>query len=117
MEFLADENVYTAVVDLLRQRGFTVEHVLRSAPTSPDEDVLARSVERVLITSDRDFGALVYGRGVRPSPRGVLYLRVGTASPSDVAERVASVVENPLVELDGWFTVLAMGSIRQRPLP
>ena len=117
MRVLADENVYVAVVDALRGRGHDVEHVLRTTPSVDDENVLVRASGRVLLTSDRDFGALVYGRGLRPVPLGVLYLRTGTARPAAVATRIVSVVERAAIQVEGHFTVVSMDAVRQRPLP
>jgi len=67
------------------------------APGSDDADILAtaRRLDAILVTYDRDFGELVFARGA-PPPRNILYSRLGRAEPEFVAERIISLLENPL---------------------
>ena len=62
MKFLADESIDFPVIHLLRQHGFDVRSVSEEFPSKEDEFVLeaANMDDRVLITSDKDFGELVY---------------------------------------------------------
>ena len=71
---------------------------------------------RLLITEDRDFGTLVYAQAQSP-PVGVLYVRLGTATPDAVASALLDTVSNPGLTLAGYFTVVEPGRVRQRPLP
>src|SRR5690349_2831279 len=100
MRFLADENVSTVSVDLLRRANFDVESVAVLAPGSSDVQVLAlaRSTDRVLVTQDRDFGELIYYRGVTP-PDAVIYIRRGPADLAAVAQAVISLVHSAELEL------------------
>ncbi len=62
MKFLADESIDFPIIHLLRQHGFDIRSVSEEFPSKDDEFVLetANTDDRVLITSDKDFGELVY---------------------------------------------------------
>lgn len=73
MKFLLDQDVYVITVRFLAALG---HDVIRAAEvglsTASDEDILreAQSRGRLLVTRDRDFGNLVFVRGLGP---GVLF--------------------------------------------
>lgn len=64
MRLLANENIPSVVVIALRAVGHDVAWVRVDAPGSSDADVLARAVRelRILLTFDKDFGALAMRR-------------------------------------------------------
>jgi len=89
---LADENIHPAVVKALREQGRDVVHVLGiGMQGAPDAAVLrqAHKSGRVVLTHDRDFGALAI-RNQQPFT-GVLYVRPGTISPADVLEALDAI--------------------------
>jgi predicted nuclease of predicted toxin-antitoxin system len=73
MKFLADENFPRPAVRALRQDGLEVAWATEVSPGSMDEDVLARctSDRLTLLTLDKDFGELVFHRGL-PAECGVI---------------------------------------------
>lgn len=76
MKFLTDQDVYAATVRLLRGLEHDVATIAeRGLSRASDSDLLrvARSEGRILITRDRDFGHLVFVRGLGT---GVIYLRL-----------------------------------------
>ena len=78
MKFLADENIALAVVSFLRKQGHDVASITEISPGSSDASVLLKAEEeqRILVTSDTDFGELVY-RGYRndhTNPKEVISL-------------------------------------------
>jgi predicted nuclease of predicted toxin-antitoxin system len=77
MRFLANENFPLAAVDALRGASHNTAWVREEAPGSSDKAVLAWAVRdgRVLLTFDKDFGALVFRGGARSS-RGVVLFRL-----------------------------------------
>lgn len=85
---------------------------------SADPDVMERAgeTERILVTEDRDFGALVYAHR-HPAPPGVVYLRLGDARSAEVAEALLTVVRSDLILAGQFTTVSTNGRVRQRPLP
>src|SRR5262245_2342752 len=75
MKFLADQDVYSATVTVLRRLGHDVETAAdRGLSAASDETLLqvAHADGRIFVTRDRDFGALVFAR---QTAGGVIYLR------------------------------------------
>lgn len=62
MKFLVDESVDFPVIHLLRQQGFDIRSVSEEFSFKDDEFVLeaVNLDSRILITSNKDFGELVY---------------------------------------------------------
>lgn len=117
MKFLADENFPRQAVRALREQGFDLGSVAEEAAGLIDEDVLARSVEnrRTLLTLDKDFGELVFHRGL-PADCGVILFRIDAESPAQFVELVLSVLQSKR-DWIGFFTVVSGDRIRMRPLP
>jgi predicted nuclease of predicted toxin-antitoxin system len=65
MTIVADENIEKPIIESLREHGFTVISIQELSPGVQDSVVLDSSKEddRILLTSDKDFGELVYKRG------------------------------------------------------
>ena len=74
---------------------------------------LASAQGRVIVTFDRDYGDLVFGRRL-PPPAGVLYLRFVPESPKELAAYVIELKASG-VRLEGRFTTASRKGIRQRP--
>ena len=116
MKLLADENVPLKTVGALRRSGEDVVAVAEVSPGAADEDVLelARRQGRVIVTFDRDYGHLVFGRHLAP-PAGVLYLRSLPESAEELATYVMELKANG-VQFEGRFTTVSRSGIRQRPM-
>jgi predicted nuclease of predicted toxin-antitoxin system len=73
VRLLADENIPLAAVRALRAAGHDVAAIAEDESGLPDRAVLERAVseQRILLTSDRDFGALIY-RSRFPAPPGLI---------------------------------------------
>jgi len=80
--FLADENFPGDAVRGMRDRGLDVAWVCEDQSGAADDKVLSRSQaeQRVLLTFDKDFGELVFRRGVHCSA-GVVLFRIKLPSP------------------------------------
>jgi predicted nuclease of predicted toxin-antitoxin system len=79
-----------------------------------DADVLraAREQSRILVTRDRDFGALVFLQGQGP---GVIYLRILPSTFNAVHQELARLLMlHAEEELQNSFVVVAPGSHRMR---
>ncbi len=116
-KLLANENFPLPAVRLLRAAGLDVETVLDIMPSASDEEVLAyaRRVQRWIVTFDRDYGDLVFRRGMPPPP-AIIYLRQEAYSPEKPAELVQAVLAMPDKVL-GCFVVLTTGNARYRRFP
>jgi predicted nuclease of predicted toxin-antitoxin system len=114
LNFVADEGVERQIIDAIRAAGHQVEAIAAVAPGSSDADVLDRAVEsdRILLTLDKDFGALVYER--RAAHAGVVLIRL-SARPSEKARRVVEVLREHEAELPFSFSVIGDKGVRIRP--
>jgi predicted nuclease of predicted toxin-antitoxin system len=117
MRLLADESVDGPVVARLRADGHEVAWVAEDAAGAADEAVLARAYGEgiVLVTSDKDFGELVY-RQRRPHA-GVILLRLSGLDEAGKCELVSRAVGERGVDLAGAFSVLEGDSLRIRREP
>jgi predicted nuclease of predicted toxin-antitoxin system len=116
VNFLADENIDTQVVERLRQEGHQVLYVAEMEPGITDDVVLAIANQEsaLLLTSDKDFGELVFR--LRQLTSGVVLLRLGGLSPIQRADIVAQVVAQHAEELPEAFTVITEKAVRIRRL-
>ena len=94
-KLLANENFPLPAVRLLRAGGVDIETVLDVMPAASDEEVLAyaRCERRWIVTFDRDYGDLVFRKGMPPP--AVVYLRQEAYSPEKPAELVQAILAMP----------------------
>lgn len=117
MRLLADENFGPTVVRSLREAGHDVVSALESMSGAPDEVVLARAVgdDRILVTFDKDFGELAFGRGV-PARCGIILFRFTPAGRDADARRVCDTLASG-EDWTGAFWTVGDHRIRRAPLP
>lgn len=117
MRVLANENFPGEAVEALRARGHDVAWVRTDAPGSKDEHVLARvqAEDRIIITFDKDFGALAF-RARLPASSGIILFRLTARSPERVALLAALALAQEL-DWQGHFAVVEDDRIRIAPLP
>ena len=114
MNFLADENVDSEIVDRLRKDGHQVWYVAEMDPGISDEAVLelANKGDALILTADKDFGELIYRQ--RRISQGVILIRLsGLAAESKAATISVAISKHPS-ELPHAFTVVFSGAIRIR---
>jgi predicted nuclease of predicted toxin-antitoxin system len=114
MNFLVDEGVDRQIVDKLRQDGHSVLYIAEMAPGIGDDEVLEMANEQgaLLLTSDKDFGELVYRQGRLTS--GVILIRLAGLSPIRKAEIVGSAIGQHSEELSSAFAVVTPATVRIR---
>jgi predicted nuclease of predicted toxin-antitoxin system len=83
----------------------------------PDVDVLRMAANdgRVVVTSDKDFGELIFVYHI-PCP-GVVLIRVALADETSRVRHVRSVWPTILSRLPGFFVTITTSGVRARPLP
>ena len=115
MKLLADEGVDAAIVARLRSDGHDVVYVAELSPGITDETVLelANADERILMTTDKDFGELVFR--LRRVAFGILLVRLPGLPSTGKADAVAQVIGEHGAEMPEAFTVLSAGLVRIRP--
>lgn len=120
MRFLLDEGVSPLVRDPLVAAGHDVEHVRDVGLTSaPDPVVLAATVDdnRVLVTLDTDFGALIAHAGSR-LPSVVLFRGAVNRRPSGQAALLVANLHQFAEDLEsGAIVVIGDDRVRVRRLP
>lgn len=114
---LTNENFPAPALRRLRELGFDVVAVSEVMPGADDEAVLsfARESGRWLVTFDRDYGELVFLRGL-PTPPAVIYIRQEAVPPAVPADWLAAFLDTPDAEA-GYFVTLGGTTIRRRSLP
>jgi predicted nuclease of predicted toxin-antitoxin system len=114
MKFLADENFPRPALEALRMAGWDVFSIAESCPGIADDEVIAvcAGQERVLLTFDKDFGELVFQRGLSAAS-GVVLFRITPETPEDAAALALALVESQ-PDLDGTFCVVTSDRIRVR---
>jgi predicted nuclease of predicted toxin-antitoxin system len=118
---LADENIHPDVVAFLRASGCDVLYVRESLIGSSDDLLMRLAFEqnRVVVTHDKDFGALAIAR--REPMTGVIFLRPGHIDPKFTRETM-EVLFHAKLEVEPPFMLVAKRqqdaiSIRLRNLP
>ena len=116
MRLLADENVHGKVVNELRNHGYEIQWIKETAPGTPDIKILERTdiSEFLLITNDRDFGELVFARGL-PAPAAILYTRTPHREWKLTATRLIDIIAGGLAR--GQFVTIEAANVRFKPLP
>ncbi len=114
MIFLADENLDKPIVDSLRADGHTVLYVAEMAPSISDDAVLSLSNRSgaILLTSDKDFGELVFR--LKRVDSGVILVRLAGLAPNIKARIVTAAVRQHGQELADAFSVISPGAVRIR---
>lgn len=102
MKFLLDENIGKQVARLLQNLDHTALRIREINPGIPDYEVLALAVseEAILITSDRDYGELIFKE--KQPHTGVIYLRLEDES-SDNKIRALKLVFSKYKDIKGQF--------------
>lgn len=101
-------------MDALRSDGYDVLYVPEMDPGISDDDVLdlATGENAILVTSDKDFGELVFRQG--RAHQGVLLLRLHGLSPAEKGALLSGVVEEHGIRLTRAFSVVDESRIRIR---
>ena len=115
MDLVADENVDASIVTALRGANHRVIYVRELDPGIDDAQVLeiANSCDAVLLTSDKDFGELVFRQGLLHA--GVVLYRLAGLASERKAGLLLSVLQTHGDALRGAFTLVSPTQVRIRP--
>jgi predicted nuclease of predicted toxin-antitoxin system len=116
MKFFADENFPRRAVLALLNAGIEVVWLTTDMSGASDEFVLSRANREgwTLLTLDKDFGELVFRRGL-PATNGIILFRLDAATPANFVEVVLTTVLSRS-DWGGHFTVVSRDRIRMIPL-
>ncbi|MEX2375946.1 MAG: DUF5615 family PIN-like protein [Dehalococcoidia bacterium] len=117
MKLLCDEGVERQIVEALRASGHAVTYVAEMSPGVSDDDVLELATEEqaLLVTSDKDFGELVFRQG--RTHFGVVLLRLHGLDPSQKGAVTSAVVAEHGEKLVSAFSVVEHRQVRIRRDP
>ena len=117
MKFLADAHISREMVAMLRDLSHDCLDADAIPVRMPDVDVLrmAADDQRIVVTSDKDFGELVFVHGI--ACLGVVLIRVALADESVRVAHVRSLWPTVLSRLPGSFVTITAWGIRARPMP
>ena len=116
MRIVADENIEAEIIDYLRSLDFEVYSIRESSSGVNDEEVLreANKEGSILLTSDKDFGELIYRMKLISS--GVIFLRLNDVNTVEKSSILSKVLESHIEKLPHSFTVINKTSVRIRKL-
>jgi predicted nuclease of predicted toxin-antitoxin system len=114
LRLLIDHNVGRGVAAALHRSGYDVAFADDVDPHLSDVAILRWAVEeqRVIVTQDHDFGALVYRSG-QPHA-GVLLLRMPSSTRDERLQTLLWILENHASSLQGRFSVFENDRLRIR---
>jgi predicted nuclease of predicted toxin-antitoxin system len=114
--WLLNENFPLPAVRLLRDKGWDVAAIAEDSPSVDDEAVMARAQAegRWLATFDRDYGELVFRKGL-PPPKLLLLLRAKNYRPEEPAEWLLALQAAGELR-EGFFHIFDGQVVRRRPL-
>ena len=114
MKLLVDVSAGMAIAEVLRQLGHDVLSVRDRDARMADVDILAWAVieSRLVVTMDKDFGALVYQAG--QAHAGVLLLRLEGARTAEKERVTLEIFTRHADQLLGRFAVYQDGHLRIR---
>jgi predicted nuclease of predicted toxin-antitoxin system len=120
VRLLIDQNIAARVADLLREAGHDTVHVsMLGLQRAEDDEVLrvALAEERVIVSEDADFGALLARAGAR-APSFVLVRSAAPMTPDAQAFLLVAALGRLIDDLgSGCIAVVERARVRVRPLP
>jgi len=116
MKFLADENVARRIVRWLRDHGkdvlFAAEE--KAGEIDPEWLRIANIDKRILLTSDKDFGDLVFRDGL--NAHGIVLVRLEKLSMAARLKRLEQAWSVVQANPEGCFIVITPRRVRVRPI-
>jgi len=116
MNIIADESVELEIINALRVLQHNVISIAEIHPGLPDQKVihLAKQHSAVLLTPDKDFGALVFHK--KEITTGIVLFRLFLASNEQKASLIKAAFQQYGARFPKSFTVINEKEIRIRPL-
>lgn len=114
--WLLNENFPRPAVQHLRSLGWDVAAIGEDSPSIDDEVVMERACVdgRWLATFDRDYGELIFKRGL-PAPPLIVLLRVASYQPAEPADWLLQLYAAQQFQ-EGHFHIFDGRAVRRRPM-
>lgn len=115
MTLLIDENIDEPIVEALKELELKIVSISDIAPGVTDDEVLdiANRENAVILTSDKDFGELVFRK--RLINKGVVLVRLHGISADEKKSIIREFVNNYIDKIENSFSVISKNNIRIRP--
>jgi len=115
MKFLANEIFPLSSIRILKEAGSDIIGVGIEFQGVSDEEVIghATSENRTILTFDRDYGELIFQKGLRPNA-GVIFLRWDSFHPDDPGKYLVELIRSKTIQFEKMLTVIGEKTIRQR---
>ncbi len=112
MRFLVDECTGPDVAKWLQEQGHEILSIFEKARDADDEAVIRKALEeqRILITSDKDFGEKVYRDG--RLHHGIILLRLEDERPASKIAALSSLLRTYEDRLSDSFVVVTEKQVR-----
>ena len=112
LRFLIDVGVGKGIERYLQEEGYDTKAVRDIDPRMEDEEIIRTAVSenRMVITMDKDFGALVYHSSMEHS--GVLLLRLEDATGTEKLQIVKHIMKNYSDRIKNCFCVFQNDKLR-----
>lgn len=117
MKILADENIHVMMVRWLRSEGHDVLWASETGRGLSDDVLLATAFKerRLILTSDTDFGELVFNQRLRSI--GVVLMKMEDVPVNERIRRMAGIWRQLESRALGCLTVVTAHKSRTRKLP
>ena len=114
---VADENIHSSIIQALRQKGYSVYSITELHAGIKDRVVteIVKQVKGVLLTEDKDFGELVFHKGIQNLT--VFFLRYGKNDLPIILTSLLQIIDQYLNESKPHFIVITKNKIRVKELP
>ena len=115
MTLVIDENIDEPIVEALKELKLKIISISEISPGITDDEVLdiANHENAVILTSDKDFGELVFRK--RLVNKGVVLVRLHGISADEKKSIIREFVNNYLDKIENSFSVISKNNIRIRP--
>ena len=115
MKLLVNENFPLKSIEIISQAGHDIIWIGIDNIGIRDDEVieLAEKEDRTILTFDKDYGELIFKKGLKPSA-GVIYLRSDDFKPNEPGEYLIELFKSEDIQFKKMLTVISENNIRQR---
>jgi len=117
MIFIANENIPSDSINLIRENQFRVISIKEQTPGISDITVLnlAKENNAIILTFDKDYGEIIYRLDFE-NPPSVVFFRFKGYDSCFAGKTLLKILEDSTIKLQHFFTVIEEESIRQRKI-
>jgi predicted nuclease of predicted toxin-antitoxin system len=112
MRFLIDESAGPSLASWLSDQGHDVVSVYSEMRGFPDTAILSRAAaeQRILVTTDKDFGDRIYRD--RFPHKGVVLLRIRDLRPASLIDALSKLLDAHAERIPDTFVVVSEARVR-----